>query len=615
MPKHLIPPNTFAEHLLQHLPVPTFVLDTGHRVILWNSACETLTGCKAADMIGGDRHWQGFYTQARPCLADVLLDETPARRLPALYEKTAVASSPGITTLHTENWCIMPDGRKLYLVIDAGPITNDAGETIAVVETQRDRTEQRLMLQALEESEQRFATIVSSAMDAIVGIDHQKKITLFNPAAERIFQCSQDLAIGQLLEHFIAPHCRHLFERFLALDGSATAKKPIWVAEGLYARRANADEFPIEATFSPLSVDGELRYTVILRDVNDRKQAEQSLTRLQQEKGYLQEFINTEHNLGDIVSASGEMQAVFEQVRMVAITDTPVLLLGETGTGKELLARAIHELSDRRAALLVKVNCAALPSELIESELFGHEKGAFTGATQQRKGRFELANGGTLLLDEVGELTPAAQAKLLRVLQEQEFERVGGSETLKVDVRIIAATNRSLGDEIAQSRFRADLYYRLNVFPIEVPALRERSTDIPLLARFFLDKYARKFGKRLRDISAASLRRLLDYSWPGNVRELQNVIERAVILSSGPLLEVGQLLALNKPTDMSAQPVETLADVERNHILHTLEETHGVIAGQAGAAIRLGLNPNTLRSKMLKLGISKPLLNENESGE
>ncbi|QFY44102.1 PAS domain S-box protein [Candidatus Methylospira mobilis] len=608
MPRQLIKPNTFAEHLLQHLPVPTFVLDSGHRVILWNSACEALTGCRAADIIGSNRHWQGFYTLERPCLADVLLDEALACRLPALYEKTSANATPGIATLHTENWCVMPDGRKLYLVIDAGPIINEAGEVIAVVETQRDRTEQRLMMQALEESEQRFASIVSSAMDAIVGIDHQKKITLFNPAAERIFQCSQDLAVGQLLERFIAPRCRSLFERFLALDDPA-AKKPIWVAEGLYARRANSEEFPIEATLSPLSVDGEQRYTVILRDVNERKQAEQTLTRLQQEKGYLQEFINTEHNLGDIVSASAEMQAVFEQVRMVAITDTPVLLLGETGTGKELLARAIHELSDRRAALLVKVNCAALPSELIESELFGHEKGAFTGATQQRKGRFELANGGTLFLDEVGELTAAAQAKLLRVLQEQEFERVGGSVTLKVDVRIIAATNRSLADEIAQGRFRADLYYRLNVFPIEVPALRERSTDIPLLARFFLDKYARKFGKRIRDVSALSLRRLLEYSWPGNVRELQNVIERAVILSSGPLLEVGQLLASHKSDDDAAQPgAETLAEVERSHILRTLEETGGVIAGPAGAAVRLGLNPNTLRSKMLKLGIGRPLM-------
>jgi len=612
MPRQLIKPNSFAEHLLQHLPVPTFVLDSWHRVVLWNSACEALTGCSAADMIGSNRHWQGFYTHARPCLADVLLDETPASRLPALYEKTSPGSMPGVASLHTENWCVMPDGRKLYLVIDAGPIINESGEVIAVVETQRDRTEQRLMLQALEESEQRFAAIVSSAMDAIVGVDHRRKITLFNPAAERIFQCAQDLAVGQLLEHFIAPRCRRLFERFLAMDDPAT-KKPIWVAEGLYARRANGEEFPIEASFSPLSVDGEQRYTVILRDVNDRKQTEQSLTRLQQEKGYLQEFINTEHNLGDIVSASGEMQAVFEQVRMVAVTDTPVLLLGETGTGKELLARAIHELSDRRAALLVKVNCAALPSELIESELFGHEKGAFTGATQQRKGRFELANGGTLFLDEVGELTAAAQAKLLRVLQEQEFERVGGSETLKVDVRIIAATNRSLADEIAQGRFRADLYYRLNVFPIEVPALRERSTDIPLLARFFLDKYARKFGKRIRDVSALSLRRLLEYSWPGNVRELQNVIERAVILSSGSLLEVGPLLASHKPDDDAAQPgAETLAEVERSHILRTLEETGGVIAGPAGAAVRLGLNPNTLRSKMLKLGIGRPLISQQD---
>jgi formate hydrogenlyase transcriptional activator len=291
-------------------------------------------------------------------------------------------------------------------------------------------------------------------------------------------------------------------------------------------------------------------------------------------------------------------------VRMVARTDTPVLLLGETGTGKELLARALHEFSDRRGAILVKVNCAALPAELIESELFGHEKGAFTGATQQRKGRFELAHGGSLFLDELGELSPSAQAKLLRVLQEREFERVGGSETLRVDVRVIAATHRNLALEVAQGRFRSDLYYRLNVFPIEVPALRQRAADIPLLARFFLSKYARKFGKRIDDIASASLEQLLKYPWPGNVRELQNVIERAVILSPGPLLEVGPLLSPPAGTGAHPQRLRTLEEVEREHIRRVLDETGGVISGPKGAAAILGMNPNTLRSRMVKLGMA-----------
>jgi formate hydrogenlyase transcriptional activator len=497
----------------------------------------------------------------------------------------------------------MPDGRRLYLVIDACAIHNEQGKVVAVVETQRDRTEQRLIMQALSESEQRISSILGSAMDAIVTIDQQHNITLFNDAAARIFRCAADFALGQPFERFIAPHCSILFKQFLAFDNAA--KTPAWVPEGLSSRRADGEEFPIEATFSPLEADGQKFYTIILRDVNDRRLAEQKLERLQQEKGYLQEVINDDHNPGDFVSGSKVMRNVMEQVRMVARTDTPVLLLGETGTGKELLARAIHEYSDRSAAILVKVNCAALPAELIESELFGHEKGAFTGAIQQRKGRFELADGGTLFLDELGELSLSAQAKLLRVLQEQEFERVGGSETIRVDVRVIAATHRNLPEEIASGRFRSDLYYRLNVFPIEVPALRQRGADIPLLARFFLTKYAKKFGKHFDDIDPAGLDHLRHYSWPGNVRELQNVIERAVILSQGALLEIPPLQPSRVNIAAAPASLQTLEKVEREHILRTLEETAWVISGPKGAAAILGMNPNTLRSRMLKLGISR----------
>jgi formate hydrogenlyase transcriptional activator len=596
----------FAEHLLQHMPVSAFVLNADHRVVIWNKACEQLTGLKAEAMIGTDQHWRGFYTERRPCLADLLLDRTfgsgEAAPLSSLYEQ-ASAFTADAATHHTENWCPMPDGRRLYLVIDAGAITDDQGRVVAVVETQRDRTEQRLTMQALTESEQRLSSILDSAMDAIVAIDDRHRITLFNAAAARIFRCAPDFALGQPVERFIAAHCHRLFGRFVSFS-QVSAKAPAWVPEGLTARRADGEEFPIEATFSPLEAGEQKLYTLILRDVNDRRLAEARLDRLQQEKGYLQEVINDEHNPDDFISGSREMRAVMEQVRMVARTDTPVLLLGETGTGKELLARALHEFSDRRGAILVKVNCAALPAELIESELFGHEKGAFTGATQQRKGRFELAHGGSLFLDELGELSPSAQAKLLRVLQEREFERVGGSETLRVDVRVIAATHRNLALEVAQGRFRSDLYYRLNVFPIEVPALRQRVADIPLLARFFLNKYARKFGKRIDDIAGASLEQLLKYFWPGNVRELQNVIERAVILSPGPLLEVGPLLLPPAGTGARPQRLRTLEEVEREHIRRILEETSGIISGPKGAAAILGMNPNTLRSRMVKLGMA-----------
>ncbi|HEY8095254.1 MAG TPA: sigma 54-interacting transcriptional regulator [Methylobacter sp.] len=594
--------NLSAEHLLQHMPVSTFVLNAKHQVVIWNKACEQLTGLKAGEMVGTDQHWRGFYTEKRPCLADLLLDSTLGE-VSSLYEHASAFTSLS-DICHTENWCLMPDGRRLYLVIDAGTISNEQGEVVAIVETQRDRTEQRLTMQALSESEQRISSILGSAMDAIVTVDQQHRITLFNAAAARIFRCAADFAIGQPVELFIAPHCSKLFKQFIDFDNTA-AKNQAWAPEGLSARRADGEEFPIEATFSPLEAHEQKLYTIILRDVNDRRLAEQKLDRLQQEKGYLQEVLNDDHNPGDFVSGSKLMRTVMEQVRMVARTDTPVLLLGETGTGKELLARAIHEFSDRNAAIMVKVNCAALPAELIESELFGHEKGAFTGATQQRKGRFELADGGSLFLDELGELSLSAQAKLLRVLQEQEFERVGGSETIRVDVRVIAATNRNLAEEVSLGRFRSDLYYRLNVFPVEVPALRQRVTDIPLLARFFLTKYAKKFGKRFDDIDPAGLEYLRQYAWPGNVRELQNVIERAVILSQGSLLEIAPLQPTRAHPEAATGKLRTLEAVEREHIMRTLEATNWQISGVKGAAAILGMNPNTLRSRMLKLGISR----------
>jgi formate hydrogenlyase transcriptional activator len=589
--------NLSPAQLLHQLPVSAFVLDAQHKVLIWNYACERLTGIAATDMLGSDQHWRGFYTRQRPCLADLMLDGN-LQASAALYDCAgAWIADTGI--YHTENWCLMPDGRRLYLVIDVRPILDSVGNTVAVIETQRDRTEQRLMMQALAASEQRVAAILASTMDAIITLDRQRQITLFNPAAERMFGCTSDLALGRPLLHFVAPACAQLFQQFI--DGAQYfAHTPRWVPQGLLARRADGSQFAIEATFSPMQLEDQL-CTIILRDINDKHLAEQQLHRLQQEKGYLQEVLNDEHNPQQFVSGSPLMRKVMEQVRMVAVTDTPVLLLGETGTGKELLAQSIHQSSERRQAIMVKVNCAALPEDLIESELFGHEKGAFTGALLQRKGRFELADGGSLFLDEVGELPPAAQAKLLRVLQEQEFERVGGSQTLRVNVRIIAATHRNLAEDVASGRFRADLYYRLHVFPIDVPALRQRAEDIPLLARFFLDKFAKKFAKPFSAIDAESLQHLRQYTWPGNVRELQNVIERAVILSAGPLLEVETLAAGPRSTGA----LRTLEAVEREYILSVLNETVWVIAGSKGAAAILGLNPNTLRSRMVKLGIRR----------
>ena len=309
-----------------------------------------------------------------------------------------------------------------------------------------------------------------------------------------------------------------------------------------------------------------------------------------------------------MVGESPALRRVLEQIAQVAPTDSTVLIQGETGTGKELVARAIHERSQRRERPLVKVNCAALPRDLVESELFGHEKGAFTGATQQRRGRFELADGGTLFLDEVGELPLEAQAKLLRVLQEREFDRVGGTRSLRIDVRMIAATNRDLQARVGAGGFRADLYYRLNVFPIVVPPLRERRVDIPGLVRHFAAKAARKLGRTPDGISPAFVERASAYDWPGNIRELENLVERASIMSNGEVLDAIELFSQASPSENAPSVPAgdaTLEEMERAHIRGVLERTRWVIEGERGAARILGLNPSTLRGRLRKLGIRK----------
>jgi formate hydrogenlyase transcriptional activator len=351
--------------------------------------------------------------------------------------------------------------------------------------------------------------------------------------------------------------------------------------------------------------------------------------RLEAENVYLKEEVNASHDFRDVVGDSQAIRAVLSLVQTVAPTPATVLIQGETGTGKELIARAIHERSPRRDRPLVKLNCAAIAPSLVESELFGHVRGAFTGAVAARTGRFDVANGGTLFLDEIGELPLDTQVKLLRVLQEQEFEPVGSSQSKKVDVRVIAATNRDLAAEVAAGRFRSDLYFRLSVFPIVVPPLRERREDIERIGRAFVDRFARQLGKRIDAVSRASLDRLTAYDWPGNVRELSNIIERAVVLAQGPVLDIGAALpvasappraAVTSPLSDATSPAfmdrpapvrsvidsSNLGEVQRQHILDVLTRTNWVIEGPGRAADLLGVNASTLRSRMKKLGITRP---------
>ena len=327
--------------------------------------------------------------------------------------------------------------------------------------------------------------------------------------------------------------------------------------------------------------------------------------KLAKEKLYLEDEIRTEYNFEEIVGDSSALKRVLSQVGIVAPTDSTVLIQGETGTGKELIARAIHNLSGRRERAFVRMNCAAIPTGLLESELFGHEKGAFTGAIAQKIGRFELADGGSLFLDEVGDIPLELQSKLLRVLQEQEFERLGSTRTIRVNVRLVAATNRDLSQMVAEKQFRNDLYYRFNVFPLTMPPLRERREDIPLLLRYFAQKLARRMNKRIETIPTEIMTALSRYHWPGNVRELENLIERAVILSQGPELYV-PLTELKASVTQASQPVATLEAAEREHILRALRESNWAIGGPSGAAAKLGMKRTTLQSKMQKLRISRP---------
>ena len=476
----------------------------------------------------------------------------------------------------------------------------------------------RLRVEAqVREREQKLGRLVGSAMDAIIEVDQHLQVTQMNPAAEKVFGCAAAEAAGRTFTHFLTADSREKLARLIIdLDTRPDGQRYLWIPGGLAATSDHGGSFQAEATLSRFDLEREPFYTLILRNVNERLEAEQKIRSLTVETEYLREEISSLVGADEIIGGSDALRKVLADVKEVAVTDATVLILGETGTGKELIAHAIHRSSRRRDRPLIKVNCATMPATLIESELFGHEQGAFTGATKKREGRFALAHAGTIFLDEVGELPLDLQSKLLRVLQEGEFEPVGSSQTRKVDVRVLAATNRDIESAARAGKFREDLYYRLNVFPIQVPPLRERRGDVGPLAAVFAKKFAQRLGRSIEPLSDDCVRRLEYYRWPGNVRELQNIVERAVITSRDGRLNLDRALpesvnvmaAAVVSDNSSVQRVHTakeLEELERNNIIAALKSTEWKVAGENGAAQLLGVKPTTLSSRMKALGIER----------
>ena len=404
------------------------------------------------------------------------------------------------------------------------------------------------------------------------------------------------------------PHILKAIERCFR-DGQVSIEYELVAKSGL--------RIPYSGSAKSVNLGNGVYMIGLAVDISARKKAEDALRRallkieqlreqLHSDYTYLKEEIKLDHGFDQIIGQSDSLKYVLFKVNQIASTETTVLILGETGTGKELIARAIHDASPRKDRPLVKVNCATLHPSLIENELFGHEKGAFTGALSRKSGRFELANGTTVFLDEIGELPLELQGKLLRVVQDGEFERLGGGQTLKVDLRILAVTNRDLEGEVKKGRFREDLWYRLSVFPITVPPLRERKDDIPLLVHSFVNRFGKKLGRRIKTIPQKAIRELQEYPWPGNVRELENVIERAVLNTPSSALLLADKLYGAEAGNLRETRKKTLQDLEREHIIQTLEETNWRISGKKGAALILGLPASTLRGRMQRLGIRPP---------
>lgn len=709
--------------------IGTFDWDIQTGQVLWNENLESIYGLRRGGFGGRSEDWQ---KRVHP---------DDLARCEAEIANSMRGKHSG---WQSEYRMFRADTREMRWIYAKGRFFyDDDGKPTRMLGINMDITDRKVADTARRSSELKFSGIVNSAMDAIVSVDESQHVVLFNSAAEKMFGYTAAEMIGKKIDILIPEQYRPAHaEHLRAFGETGVTSRAMGRLQPLCGRKSDGTQFPIEASISQIKTNGERTYTVIMRDiterrraeeavqtseakfrnmadtapvliwvsgpdklcnyfnqgwlqftgqpleeelgsgwtkgihpedragcldsfdiafesrqpfqieyrlraangeyrwiydsgtprfssegeflgfigsgidVTDRKRAEESIKKahaelnelknqLQAENIVLQEEIRLAHPVTSMVGQSKAIQYVQYKIEQVAQTDSTVLILGETGTGKELVARAIHEHSKRKERTLIKVNCAALSPTLIESELFGHERGAFTGAAARKIGRFELANHGTLFLDEIGELPVELQSKLLRVLQEGEFERLGGSQTIKVDVRIIAATNRNMETAIEKGVFREDLWYRLNVFPITVPPLRQRREDIPLLVEHFAKAFSVSLGKPINEISAATMRKLCDYSWPGNIRELANVVERGVINSTGPILHIADQFASLSTSESASTQARTLAEIERDYIIRVLEEVYWKIEGPSGAAAILGLNPSTLRTRMAKLGIRR----------
>ncbi len=457
--------------------------------------------------------------------------------------------------------------------------------------------------------------------DPVILIREDGTIAFANGRAEQLLGYMPGELVDRPLETIVPQRFRQRHAEHVTAYLAELVVRPIRGDPDLWALCKNGREVAVDISLGPIETAGGLLVAASIRDISERRNAKLDLRkaleenerlqdRLKAENFYLKEEVRRASGFDAIVGKSDALKRLLKKIDQVAATDSSVLILGETGTGKELVARAIHDHSRRKDCPLIKVNCAALPRTLIESALFGHEKGAYTGALAQEIGCFELADGGTIFLDEVGEIPLDLQSNLLRVLQEGEFKRLGSGQTRKVDVRVIAATNRDLRRAMRDGTYRPDLYFRLAVFPIEVPPLRARREDIPLLVWHFISEKQAKLGKRIEQISQATMDRLTDYAWPGNIRELENVLERAIVLSPASTLIVEPLLDAVERLVSAAEPAsesESVDNVVRHHMVSVLEQCHWRIKGAGAAADRLGINPSTLRYRMKKLGIQRPI--------